>query len=155
MNVCSDPGIRLSWSSCEVSTSTRPATSAGYSFVYTRTLNPPNECATKTYGPFSPDAASSACSSFVISPLVRGSGPAVLQPYPARSYEQTRANFATSGCTNFQPTAGTPSPVSKITVGLPRPEQSRFSDTLGNPAPSATERPSCGNRRASRQFAIA
>jgi hypothetical protein len=45
------------------STSTMPATSAGYMVRYRRTNQPPRECPTRTYGGGSPAFSSSACSS--------------------------------------------------------------------------------------------
>jgi len=51
--------------------------------VYTRTLNLANECATNTYGPFSPEATISVCNSFTTRSLVRGIGPGPLHPYPS------------------------------------------------------------------------
>src|SRR3954470_4269053 len=49
--------------------------------------------------------------------MVRGCGPSSLHPDPARSYEQTRANRATPGCTRLQSTEKSPAPASRMTVG--------------------------------------
>ena len=53
--------------------------------------------------------------------VVRGEGPGSLYPIPARSYEQTCVNRETSGWTKPQSALDPPSPVSRMTDGVPAP----------------------------------
>src|SRR6185503_15365994 len=49
--------------------------------------------------------------------MVLGFGPILLHPSPARSYQQTLANFDTPGCTRLHSPEKSPMPASSITVG--------------------------------------
>src|SRR5271165_443320 len=70
--------------------------------------------------------------------LLRVVGAGSLQPSPARSYQQTVVNFATSPWTTRQPYPPYPPPPdSRTTTGLPDPEQSMFKLW----PPISTERP--------------
>ena len=68
----------------------------------------------------------------------------------AITFEQTRPNFAIPGCTRLHSIDTSPSPASRITVGLPLPVQLIFSRY----PPISTRRPASGERRASARDSI-
>src|SRR5215211_7010212 len=74
----------------------------------------------------------------------RGCGPMSLHPSSERSYEQTRANCATPGCTRLHSTEKSPAPDSSTTIGSPglaSPVQYR----CRRHPPTSTSRPGGGN----------
>src|SRR3954453_22441066 len=107
-------------------------------------MGPPSEWPTRTYGPRSPEAWSSAWRSAAAPAGVIGWGTAVdaatshpAGPFvavPGLSYAHTRLNVATSGKTpvwsgrsvalQFSPRS--PPPATSTTVGLPRPRHSMY-----------------------------
>ena len=115
------------------SINTRPATSSGWRAAYVRTTKLPNEWPTSTHRSGSlarlprcgasraATCASTVSSSSMIRVNVRGHEAPSLQPRPARSYAQTRVNFATSGCTRAQLREEAAIPDSSSTTGLPLP----------------------------------
>src|SRR5688572_390549 len=122
------------------STSTKPTTSAGCVAVNRRTKKPPLDAPTMTYGGFSPAVCSAARKSSTTRGGVSTVGRASLHPDPARSYEQTRVDFATSGCTSDQSIANELAPASSTTAGDPLPVQLTWSLR----PPMSTRRPGAG-----------
>ena len=90
-----------------------------------------------------------ACKSSVTCTMVRGAETGSLVPIPARSYEQTRANLATSGCTLFQTEEGLPNPDSSMTVGVPAVFNPEHVMCNLRPPPTSTNLSNKGEARAS------
>src|SRR5436309_8451394 len=86
--------------------------------------------------------------------MVRGCGPSSLHPSPARSYEQTRANLATMGCTRLHSTEKSPIPASRITVG-PAGRASPVQFRWRRHPPMSTRRPGAGRGGAEGSWARA